>query len=119
VQVVGETVSYAVGSPEQVARQAVDQEVLGLAARLEAERAKIKALRLERDGLREEARVALQEANALVLGIAGPAQAAPLQSELDRLGEEVIIGLSARERKAQHYTVYRMQRSRKDYGKGR
>ena len=105
VQVVGETVSYVVGSPEQVARQAVDQEVLGLAARLEAERAKIKALRLERDGLREEALVALQEANALVLGIAGPAQAAPLQSELDRLGEEVTIGLSARERKAQHYTV--------------
>ena len=119
VQVVGETVNYAVGSPEQVARQAVDQEVLGLAARLEAERAKIKALRLERDGLREEARVALQEANVLVLGIAGPAQAAPMQSELDRLGEEVTIGLSAQERKAEHYTVYRMQRSRKDYGKGR
>ena len=113
----GEPLVYTVASPSQVADQSVDEEVLSIAARLQVEGAKLRAMKLEREGQRDQATALLRGAAQLV-GTFAPAPDAELaQAELADLEEEVDEGLSEARRKAVTYHAYMAQRSRQDYKK--
>lgn len=95
--------------------QAVNEDVLREAGRLEAERAKMEALQHEQQGDVVGAQAALHRAG-VVLNAAMPAPVAGvLTQELDQMADEMQYGLTEGTRKAKHYQTYLVQRSRKDY----
>lgn len=97
--------------------QAVNEEVLRAAGRLEAEQAKMKALQREQQGDIPGAQAALRRAG-VVLNAAMPAPVAgAFLQELHQMADEMELGLSESTRKEKHYQTYLAQRSRKDYKK--
>ncbi len=115
VQVEGETLRFTDVDTRTCEAQAVNEEVLSEAGRLETEKAKMEALRSEYSGDVRGARSKLRSARR-VLGQAMPAAvAAKLTKELDEVEEEMAAGMTAVRRKARHYETYQAQRTRKDY----
>lgn len=112
-----EPLVYTVASPSQVAEQPVDEEVLTVAARLEVEGAKMRAMKLEREGQRDQAKAVLRGTAQAVAAFAAAPAAQAAQDELSELEDEVEEGLSEARRKAVTYAAYRTQRSRRDYKK--
>jgi Ca-activated chloride channel family protein len=113
----GEQLAFTVAGPAQVADQPVDEEVLSIAARLEVEGAKLRALKLEREGQRDRAKALLRNAAHVVAAFAAAPDAELAHAELEDLEEELDEGLSQARRKAVTYRAYMAQRSRKDYKK--
>lgn len=112
-----ESLVYSVASPSQVAEQSVDEEVLTIAARLEVEGAKLRAMKLEREGQRDQAKTLLRGTAQAVAAFAAAPAAQAIQAELADLEEELEQGLTQARRKAVTYTAYRTHRSRRDYKK--
>jgi hypothetical protein len=112
-----EPLVFTVASPAQVADQEVDDQVLTIAARLEAEKAKLKAMALERDGERDKAKALLRGTAQMMDSFALAPAAQAVRAELEELEEEVDQGISQSRRKAVTYSAYRAQRSRRDYKK--
>jgi Ca-activated chloride channel family protein len=108
---------YSVSSPSQVAEQPVDEEVLTIAARMEVEGAKLRAMKLEREGQREQAKTLLRGTAHAVAAFAAAPAAQVAQAELADLEEELERGLTKARRKAVTYAAYRTHRSRRDYKK--
>jgi Ca-activated chloride channel family protein len=117
-QAAAEPLVFTVVDAARCDTQPVDEEVQAEAARVEAEKAKLEALRLDRQGRRGEAQQALRSA-ARVAAAMAPAAAAGLVDGLaemeERLGADA---MDEAERKAAQYAAYRSQRSRRDYKDG-
>jgi Ca-activated chloride channel family protein len=116
-EVDAEPLVYTVASPAQVAGQPVDEEVLAIAARLEVEGAKLRAMRLEREGQGDEAQALLRTTVQAVAAFAPAPAVQAAQAELEELEEEVKQGLSKARRKAVTYSAYMAHHSRRDYKK--
>jgi Ca-activated chloride channel family protein len=112
-----ESLVYTVANPSQVAEQPVDEEVLTIAARLEVEGAKLRAIKLEREGQHDQARVLLRGTAQAIAAFAAAPAAQAVQAELADLEEELEQGLTQARSKAVTYTAYRAHRSRRDYKK--
>lgn len=108
---------FRVASPSEVASQPVDEEVLSIAARLEAERAKLQAMKLEREGRRDQAKALLRGTAQAVAAFAAAPAARAVRDELEALEKEVETGMSEKRRKTVTYHAYRTHHSRKDYKK--
>jgi Ca-activated chloride channel family protein len=118
VRVEGELLRFKVAPVEDCENQAVNEDVLKEAGRLEAERAKLEALQKEQQGDITGAQTALRRAG-VILGAAMPAPvAAALAQELNEMAVEMKQGLTEASRKAKHYQTYLAHHSRKDYKKG-
>lgn len=110
-----QSISFTVATAQACEAQAVDEDVLREAGRLEAEKAKIEALRKEQQGDIAGAQTALRRAG-VVLNAAMPAPiAGALAQELQQMEAEIDRGLTEAERKDKHYQTYLVSRSRKDY----
>ncbi len=116
-QISASPLQLRVASPSEVAGQPVDEEVLAIAARLEAERAKLQAMKLEREGRRDQAKALLRGAAQAVAAFAAAPAAQAVRAELEELEEEVETGMSEKRRKTVTYHAYRTHHSRKDYKK--
>jgi Ca-activated chloride channel family protein len=116
-EVDAEPLVYTVASAAEVANQGVDEEVLASAARLEVEGAKLRAMKLEREGQPDEAQALLRAAAQVVAAFAPAPAAQVAQAELEELEEEVERGLSKARRKAVTYSAYLAHHSRRDYKK--
>lgn len=116
-EVGGDPLVYTVASASQVADQPVDEDVLIIAARLEAEGAKLQALKLEREGQLDQAKSLLRRAVQAVAAFAPAPAARAVQAELEELEEEVADGLTEARRKRVTYSAYRAHHSRRDYKK--
>jgi Ca-activated chloride channel family protein len=116
-EVESEPLVYTVASSTEVADQVVDEEVLALAARLEAEAAKLQAMKLEREGQRDQAKQVLRQVSHSLAAFAPAPAARAVQAELQELEDQVDAGLGEAERKAVTYSAYRKHRSRRDYKK--
>jgi hypothetical protein len=112
-----EPLVYTIANPSQVAEQPVDEEVLTIAARLEVEGAKLRAMKLEREGQHDQAKVLLRGTAQAVAAFAAAPAAQTAQAELADLARELERGLTKARRKAVTYAAYRAHRSRRDYKK--
>lgn len=117
VQVEG-TIQFTVVTAAAAESQAVNEEVLREAGRLEAERAKMEALQREQQGDVAGARAALHQAGSLLHAVMPAAAAQVFAEELDQMADEIQLGLTEGTRKQKHYQTYLAQRSRKDYKQG-
>jgi Ca-activated chloride channel family protein len=112
-----EVIDFRVAPAQACETQAVNEEVLKEAGRLEAEKAKMEALQREQQGDIPGAQAALRRAG-VVLSAAMPAPVAgALAQELRQMEAEIDRGLTEAERKDKHYHSYRISHSRKDYKK--
>ena len=117
VTVQGQAIHFTPAHEQACQSQNVNEQVLREAGRMEAERAKMEALKREYQGDVAEAKVTLHKAKA-ILGQAMPApMAQAFSAELDDLEEEMEKGLTEQVRKLKHYATYQIHRSRKDYKK--
>jgi Ca-activated chloride channel family protein len=112
-----EPLVYTIASPAQVASQQVDEEVLSVAARLEVEGAKLRAMRLEREGQQDDAQALLRKTVQAIAAFAPAPAVQTAQAELKELEEEVREGMSQARRKAVTYRAYMAHHSRRDYKK--
>ncbi|MCL4295063.1 MAG: VWA domain-containing protein [Anaerolineae bacterium] len=114
---VEESLHFSAATEAACENQAVNEEVLREAGRLEAERAKMEALQREQQGDIPGAQAALRRAG-VVLNAAMPAPVAgAFLQELHQMADEMELGLTEATRKVKHYQTYLAQRSRKDYKK--
>jgi Ca-activated chloride channel family protein len=114
----GPTVRFNVASPAECEKQPVNEDVLREVGRLEAEQAKMEALKKEYQGDIAGAQAALRQAGATIAKTMSPNVAQGLVAELEEMESEMVLGLTATVRKAKHYHAYLKQRSRKDYKQG-
>ncbi|MBI1877633.1 MAG: hypothetical protein HYR94_05280 [Chloroflexi bacterium] len=112
-----ETIHFTVATAQAGESQSVNEKVLEEAGRLEAEKAKMEALRKEQQGDIPGAQAALRRAG-VVLSTAMPAPVAgTLAQELRQMEAEIDRGLTEAERKVKHYHTYLASHSRRDYKK--
>jgi len=108
-------VEFKVVSKGEAESQPANEEVQQEAGRLEAEKAKMEALKKEYQGDIVGAQTALRRAGAIISETFPAAPAQALMDELQELDKSITAGLTAQARKARHYATYTVQRSRKDY----
>lgn len=114
-QVTAKPLTFTVADAARCDAQPVDEEVQAKAARIQAEKAKLEALKLDREGRRDEAQQVLQFAVAATAAMA-PGAAPALGEELTAMEENLGAGLmDEAKRKAVQYTAYRSHHSRRDY----
>jgi Ca-activated chloride channel family protein len=116
VMVGGETIRFTVASPQACEKQPVNDHVLKEAGRLEAEKAKMEALKKEYSGDVTGAQQALRRAGVTLQAMPSVAGQA-FVADLDEAEQKIAAGLTPAERKQRHYATYMAQRSRKDYKK--
>lgn len=114
VEIAAEDIRFVAASPSQSEQEAVNEQVLQEAARLETEKAKMEALKKEHQGDITGAQQALRRAG-VVVAATGVAAAPRLAAELNEMEAGLEIGLTEAKRKQHHYATYLKQRSRKDY----
>jgi Ca-activated chloride channel family protein len=113
-QTTAEPLTFTVAEAAACDTQPVDEEVQAEAARTRAEKAKLEALKLDREGRREEAQQALRAAVKFTAAMA-PGAAPMMSQELTAMEKRLADGMDEAERKATQYAAYRQQRSRRDY----
>ena len=118
VTVEGAAVRFSVAGASDCEQQPVNEAVLREGGRLEAEKAKMEALKKEYQGDLVGAQAALRQAGVTLASAMSPAVAKDLVDELGAMESEMALGFTAMARKAKHYQTYLKQRSRKDHKKG-
>lgn len=111
----GETIHFVVADGQTCDKQPVNERVLEEAGRMEAEQAKMEALRREYAGDIPGAQARLRQVKEGLAAKMPAPLAASLSAELEAMEEATALGMSDLERKQRHYATYQAQHSRKDY----
>lgn len=114
VEIAAEDIRFVAASASKCEKETANEQVLQEAARLEAEKAKMDALKKEHQGDIPGAQQALRRAGVMVAAM-GVAAAPSLSAELHEMAADLKTGLTEAKRKQHHYATYLKQRSRKDY----
>jgi len=117
-QITAEALVFTVADAVRCDAQPVDEEVLAEAARVRAEKAKLDALRLDREGRRKEAQQTLHLAAQMAAAMAPTAAPEVAQGLADMEERLEADTMDEAERKSVTYAAYRAQRSRRDYKNG-
>ncbi len=97
--------------------QPMNEAVMQVVGKLEVERAKVEAMKLEYAGDMEGARGATMRAMGTVANMMPAPMAAAFTAELEEEADEIAKGRTEDVRKAKHYNAYRAQQTRRDYKK--